>query len=89
MQWISVKDRLPELNENGVSEKVLCCLESKYIALYYLIKTKNDDYCPKCTPEDDEYEFLLNDTPECYASYTCGLEDLTHWMPLPKLPGEE
>lgn len=77
-EWISVKKRLPEINE-----KVLVIFRNR-IALA-AIEEKEDEFTKqgkftvwKCLKlhKDDIYE--------CYP-----WNDITHWMPLPKAPKEE
>ncbi len=71
-QWISVKDRLPEINQ-------------QFIAF-----VENKEVC-NCS----RYQNRSSDnSPSFYAStktglLICGLESISHWMPLPEPPKEE
>jgi hypothetical protein len=68
-QWISVKDRLPEINQ-------------QFIAF-----VENKEVCNCC-----RYQNRSSDnSPSFYAStktglLICGLESISHWMPLPAAP---
>ena len=70
--WISVKDRLPEINQ-------------QFIAF-----VENKEVCNCC-----RYQNRSSDnSPTFYAStktglLICGLESISHWMPLPEPPKEE
>ena len=71
-EWISVKDRLPEINKGfiGFAENQEVCNCYRY---------------PNHTKDD---------SPVFYAQtkaglLICGLESITHWMPLPKPPEEK
>jgi hypothetical protein len=64
IEWISVKDRLPE-TKYGTWSKEDCLLLTLYN--YEIGRTK-----------DGEWVDMNNDA----------LEDVTHWMPLPKPPKE-
>jgi hypothetical protein len=70
-QWFSVKDRLPEINQ-------------QFIAF-----VENKEVCNCC-----RYQNRSSDnSPSFYAStktglLICGLESISHWMPLPKPPEE-
>jgi hypothetical protein len=71
-KWISVKDRLPEINQ-------------QFIAF-----VENKEVCNCC-----RYQNRSSDnSPSFYAStktglLICGLESISHWMPLPAPPKEE
>jgi hypothetical protein len=71
-QWISVKDRLPEINQ-------------QFIAF-----VENKEVCNCC-----RYQNRSSDnSPSFYAStktglLICGVESISHWMPLPEAPKEE
>lgn len=78
MEWISVKDRLPEMNiEEGdfkTSEQVLGLFNNK--ESYWVESLTYKIFC------DD-------DTPYWYYDYDaefCETKNLTHWMPLPEPP---
>ena len=70
--WVSVKDRLPEINQ-------------QFIAF-----VENKEVCNCC-----RYQNRSSDnSPSFYAStktglLICGLESISHWMPLPAAPKEE
>ena len=70
MEWISVKDRFPEIgNQNAPfcwSANVLCFLKDKTI--HILCKT------------------TLGNWRNFEAEYICLDESVTHWMPLPEPP---
>lgn len=73
-EWISVKDRLPELIPcnagTSYSEAVIIITKNK-IAMEAILTDSNEWICDKDFWECDEDDYA------------------THWMPLPELPKEE
>lgn len=83
LEWISVKDKLP--NKNG---KYLCCYRlyafgSKSIGIYSFAKNlrKVDKYDFKSENRAGWYDY---DSEWGYYERN----NVTHWMPLPELPKE-
>jgi hypothetical protein len=76
MDWISVEDALPENKWAGTSDKVLIVVESRQY-------------------EDLESRIWIGQYRHDQERWGMGLQRLerwervTHWMPLPELPGEE
>ena len=85
-QWISVKDRLPEMGEHYQSEDVLVCIDYR-----------PDD--PDTT--EDTYVSIDHVAFNCFGQggFSCERDDprdgepspyfVTHWMPLPEPPEED
>jgi hypothetical protein len=74
-QWISVKDRLPEIGERGYSDDVLMLSEHGMEVTHIEKRKRIVEW--KGLKEVIETN---NGTP---------IEDFTHWMPLPKPPEDE
>jgi hypothetical protein len=73
MQWISVKDSLPKLNEP-------CLLYKNYDTVtYFGLKNKIMIGQRKHSDHFVSVEFKYSDVP---------IEFVSHWMPLPKPPEE-
>ena len=83
MEWISVRDRLPE--KNGT---YLCCEFNKYIDILYFV----NDFESLKSKEGyrDYFEFVSDETPGFYEPSNSDAyllnTGITHWMPLPELP---
>ena len=76
MTWVSVKDRLPEDDGNGLqrSDTVLACDSYGNIRTAYLQRYEDDEFPARWRlTGPDSYDF----------------EGVTHWQPLPPLPAEE
>ena len=85
-EWISVKDRLPEMSEHYQSEDVLVCIDYR-----------PDD--PDTT--EDTYVSIDHVDFNCFGQgeFSCERDDprdgehspyfVTHWMPLPEPPEDE
>ena len=85
-QWISVKDRLPEMGEHYQSEDVLVCIDYR-----------PDD--PGTT--EDTYVSIDHVAFNCFGQgeFSCERDDprdgepspyfVTHWMPLPEPPDDD
>jgi hypothetical protein len=76
IEWISVKDRLPEDGQTVLlyGRRTYCCeldAEENY-GIYQAEHVNNNLYCSECYKCDSStnYEFV------------------THWMPLPTMPAE-
>lgn len=70
MEWISVKDRLPN---DGVSVLVTVDLKHrKFVGVFFHHKH----------PLHDEKKWISESQPD----YDYGYENVTHWMPLPEPP---
>ena len=75
-QWIFVKDRLPEIPENGYSNRVLLLGANKFIVIARL---------EKCV----QFVRPLQEALIVETNNGDPIEEFTHWMPLPKAPEEE
>lgn len=85
MEWISVKDRLPE--KNGT---YLCCEFNKYIDILYFV----NDFEPLKSKEGwnciEEVVGFYEPSNYVYSKVTyLRVKSVTHWMPLPELPKED
>jgi hypothetical protein len=74
-QWISVKDRLPEIGERGYSDDVLM-LSKHGMEVTHIEKVKR---IVKWKGLEEVVETNNGTT----------IEEFTHWMPLPQPPKEE
>lgn len=74
MNWISVKDRLPEKVENRLFPTVIVYTTTGEVAVGFI----------DCT--GDTFWVLHGDA-DTLAEYP--MEYVTHWMPLPETPKEE
>lgn len=72
--WISVKDKLPTVSDGNhwraVSANVLVFREGGTICVAYLVEYEDTKELSWYTSDSEGW----------------GLEDVTHWMPLPKPP---
>jgi len=75
-QWISVKDRLPEIPENDYSNRVLLLRADRFIVIARIEK------CVRFVRPLQETLIVETDNGD-------PIEEFTHWMPLPKPPKEE
>lgn len=75
-QWISVKDRLPEIPENNYSKRVLLLRADGFIVIARLEK------CVRFVRPLQEALIVETDNGD-------PIEEFTHWMPLPQPPKEE
>lgn len=75
-EWISVKERLPEINKHGYSEDVLLLSQVGRIEVSNIQKVKRVVKWRGIEPVIE----TENGTP---------IEDFTHWMPLPEAPKGE
>lgn len=75
-KWISVKERLPELNKHGYSEDVLLLSQVGRMEVSHIEKVKRVVKWRGIEPVIE----TENGTP---------IEYFTHWMPLPEAPKEE
>ncbi len=92
MEWISVKDRLPEIN----TWVLICTSSSISIASMFVYETgdilwkffhSNWDWS-RIHLEEKDY-FIRNDTTHADSNgYRISINslDITHWMPLPQPP---
>jgi hypothetical protein len=74
-QWISVKDRLPEIPENDYSNRVLLLRADRFIVIARIEK------CVRFVRPLQEALIVETDNGD-------PIEEFTHWMPLPKPPEE-
>lgn len=76
MKWISVKDRLPELVNDGESEDVIC-LSYKFGDLkrepQVMVMWRDNDKWASWDFQDYDME-------------NCNYHVITHWMPIPHFP---
>jgi Protein of unknown function (DUF551) len=77
MKWISVKDRLPEENE---PTKFLLLRSDGEVSVNLWIQTSLDMKTGVYTKE----RLFEHPCPVCDGSGS--LDEVTHWMPLPKMP---
>lgn len=79
MEWISIKNKKPE--EDGdylVIDTKKDCWIAKFTKKYqWLFKTENENCCMCVCPNFDDKEA---------DGRTGRYRELTHWMPLPKIP---
>ena len=75
-QWISVKDRLPEIPENDYSNRVLLLRADGFIVIARIEK------CVRFVRPLQEALIVETDNGD-------PIEEFTHWMPLPQPPKEE
>ena len=75
-QWISVKDRLPEIPENDYSNRVLLLRADRFIVIARIEK------CVRFVRPLQEALIVETDNGD-------PIEEFTHWMPMPKLPEEK
>lgn len=75
-QWISVKERLPEIGDHGYSEDVLLLTQVGRMEVSHIEKVKRVVKWRGIEPVIE----TENGTP---------IEDFTHWMPLPKPPEDK
>jgi len=75
-QWISVKDRLPEIPENDYSKRVLLLRDDGFIVIAKVEK------CVRFVRPLQEALIVETDNGD-------PIEEFTHWMPLPQPPKEE
>ena len=74
-QWISVKDRLPEIPENDRSNRVLLLRADRFIVIARIEK------CVRFVRPLQEALIVETDNGD-------PIEEFTHWMPLPNPPEE-
>ncbi len=76
MEWISVKDRLPDPKEykDVLTYEFLTHIETLEEIPHFSIEPAENIYF------DDELQ--------CVCSNFAGAENITHWMPLPEPPKE-
>jgi hypothetical protein len=75
-QWISVKDRLPNIPENDYSHRVLLLRADGFIVIAKLEK------CVRFVRPFQQALIVETDNGD-------PIEEFTHWMPLPAAPKEE
>jgi uncharacterized coiled-coil protein SlyX len=73
--WISVKDRLPDIPENGYSNRVLLLRADKFIVIAKI------ERCVRFVRPLQQALIVETDNGD-------PIEEFTHWMPLPKPPTE-
>jgi hypothetical protein len=75
-EWISVKNRLPEIPENDYSNRVLLLRADGFIEIARVEK------CVRFVRPLQEALIVETDNGD-------PIEEFTHWMPLPQPPKEE
>jgi hypothetical protein len=75
-QWISVKERLPEIPDNDYSNRVLLLRADRFIVIARIEK------CVRFVRPFQEAFFIETEDGD-------QIEEFTHWMPLPKPPEGE
>ena len=73
-QWISVKERLPEIPENGYSNRVLLLRADRFIVIARIEK------CVRFVRPLQKALIVETDNGD-------PIEEFTHWMPLPSVEG--
>lgn len=84
-EWISVKDRLPEGYHDCCEHDyvLVMCEESNKYDLGPLLSIANR--------RDGKWDFAFGNhgAYSCEGIFALDSEDITHWMPLPEIPGVE
>lgn len=80
MEWISVKDRLPDDGQRCLCCQVIAYNGTGYHGLYYFHISKVSE-----SGQRIENAFWGNDSE--WGDYF--MDNITHWMPLPELPKEQ
>ena len=75
-EWISVKDRLPEIPENDYSNRVLLLRTDGFIVIARIEK------CVRFVRPLQEALIVETDNGD-------PIEEFTHWQPMPKPPEEK
>ena len=75
-QWISVKERLPEIPENDYSNRVLLLRADRFIVIARIEK------CVRFVRPLQEALIVETDNGD-------PIEEFTHWMPLPNPPEDK
>ena len=75
-QWISVKERLPEIPDNNYSNRVLLFRADGFIVIARIEK------CVRFVRPLEQALIVETDNGD-------PIEEFTHWMPLPEPPKEE
>ncbi len=75
-QWISVKERLPEISENDRSNRVLLLRADRFIVIARIEK------CVRFVRPLQEALIVETDNGD-------PIEEFTHWMPLPEAPEDK
>lgn len=78
MNWISVKDRLPEYDEEVGCEELLFYVPEE--GIFY------GTYKYKCEFYDDEKINMFWADNHDYDGGDAPIDNVTHWMPLPQPP---
>jgi hypothetical protein len=73
MEWISVKDRLPERNPNKRYSQVPCIVWDQHHGMQRVLVYNNEHSCWDDEHGDDYFTDAIGGT-------------VTHWMPLPEPP---
>jgi len=78
-KWISINDRLPDVGER------IICSSREYMNMYYVTESEYDR-----DEGDGVYNWLevCNDRYRINTSRYWDSNQITHWMPVPKLPHE-
>lgn len=81
MKWISIKERLPKLDD-----EVLFLSQRDGIQIGYM-GDKNPLYTSRKRKNDPEILWINRDD-GCCSGVDLNPTDVTHWMPLPEKPDE-
>lgn len=93
MEWISIKDRLPEFNV-----KVLCCDMSQTYIAYRQEESEYNEHWSISVAFRGTCSLFFIHFPECWNSTLCDTQNCSYlgctgriyfWMPLPEPPKEK
>lgn len=88
-EWISVKDRLPELVNEEWNDEGESWYESDYVLALCLNRGQQQYALAQCAVEDGRVTWDGATTDDTLIEYRDADCHVTHWMPLPELPKED